>query len=302
MRCKPMSLEIFLQHLANAISLGSIYALIAIGYSLVYGILQLINFAHGDIFMLACYIAFYGVAIFVLPWYISFFLAIVLTALVGMGVERVAYRPLRNSPRIAVLISAVGVSFFLENVGLVVFGGRPKTFVQPVVLVTPIRLGPVTVLGYTFLIPLVTLVFLLLLTWLVYRTKVGMAMRAASYDFEICRLMAIHVDRIVSLTFAIGSALAAVGGAMWGVKFPQIHPLMGIFPGIKCFIAAVFGGVGSIGGAVLGGFLLGIGEIMLVAFLPSLAGYRDAFAFVLLILVLLLKPTGILGERRVVKV
>lgn len=299
---RSMPLQIFLQHLANAISLGSIYALIAIGYSMVYGILQLINFAHGDIFMLSCYIAFYAIGIFSLPWYLAFLVAIVLTAAVGVVIERVAYRPLRDSPRVVVLISAVGISFLLENVGVVVFGGRPKTFVQPDILATPVHLGSVAVMGYTFVIPLVTLTFLLLLTWLVYRTKTGMAMRAVAYDFEVARLMGIDVNRIVSVTFAVGSALAAVGGMMWGVKFPQIQPLMGVFPGLKCFIAAVFGGVGSIGGAVLGGFLLGIGEIMLVAFLPGLAGYRDAFAFVLLVIVLLFKPTGILGEKRVVKV
>lgn len=297
-----MSLVEFFQHLANGISLGSLYALIAIGYTMVYGILRLINFAHGDIFMVAAYIAFYGILVFTLPWWLAFAVAIVLTALCGALIERSAYKPLRNSPRISLLISAIGVSFFLENLGLVVFGGRPKSFPRPELFTQAVDINGVTIQSLTFFIPAVTLVFLFVLVILIYRTKVGMAMRALAKDFETAKLMAINVDTIITLTFVVGSTLAAVGGIMWGLKFPQINPLMGIFPGLKCFIAAVLGGIGNITGAVIGGFILGILEIMLVAFFPALSGYRDAFAFIILILILLLRPTGIMGETVAEKV
>lgn len=297
-----MTWTMFFQHLANGVSLGSLYALVAIGYTMVYGILRLINFAHGDIFMMGAYIAFFGMGMFVLPWPVSFALAVILTAGLGMLTDRIAYRPLRDVPRISALISAIGVSFFLENFGLVVFGGRPKSFPRPDVFSKVFVVRGVSILSLTFIIPVVTIVLLIALSYLIYRTKPGMAMRAVSKDFETARLMGIDVDKIVALTFAIGSALAAAGGIMWSLKFPQINPLMGILPGLKAFIAAVFGGIGNIAGAVVGGFLLGLAEILLVAFLPSLAGYRDAFAFLLLIVVLLVKPTGLLGEKTYVKV
>jgi len=296
-----MTTRMFLQHLANGVTLGSLYALLAIGYTMVYGILRLINFAHGEIFMMSTYAAFYGMAIFFLPWQVSFLLAIVLTAILGVIVERAAYRPLRDAPRLSVLISAIGVSFFLMNLGLVVFGGRPKTFYQPPLFRTPIVVGGIRLMAVFFIIPVMTTLLVLLLRYVVYRTKIGLGMRAAQWDFDVARLMGVDVDRAISVTFVIGSALAAVGGIMWALRFPEINPVMGLFPGLKCFIAAVFGGIGNITGAVLGGFLLGLGEIMLVAFMPELAGYRDAFAFILLIMVLLVRPTGLLGEKRVVK-
>ncbi|MGF7058190.1 branched-chain amino acid ABC transporter permease [Brassicibacter mesophilus] len=297
-----MSFELFFQHLSNGISLGSLYALIAIGYTMVYGILRLINFAHGDIFMIATYVAFYGIMIFSLPWPLAFIIAILLTALIGMGIEKTAYRPLRNSPRISILISAIGVSFFIENLAVVVFGGRPKAFPRPEMFDKVLNIKGVSITSLSFYIPVITLVLLFVLVYVIHYTKTGMAMRAVSKDYETARLMAIDVNKIISLTFGIGSGLAAVGGIMWGLKFPQILPLMGVMPGLKCFIAAVVGGIGNIKGAVLGGFILGIGEIMLVAFFPSLTGYRDAFAFVLLIFILLLKPTGLMGQKIAEKV
>lgn len=297
-----MTMEIFLQNVANGITLGSLYALLAIGYTMVYGILRLINFAHGEIFMISTYFAFYGIAIFELPWQAAFIIAVALTALLGAVIERAAYRPLRNAPRISALISAIGVSFLVANLGLVIFGGRPKTFYRPPVFQSPIELGGVKVVALFFVIPLLTVVLLIALNYIVFRTKTGLAMRAAQWDFDVARLMGVDVDRAISITFAIGSAMAAVGGIMWGLRFVEINPNMGLFPGLKCFIAAVFGGIGNIAGAVLGGFILGFGEIMLVAFLPGLAGYRDAFAFILLILILLLRPTGLLGDRQRVKV
>ncbi|NLY75788.1 MAG: branched-chain amino acid ABC transporter permease [Firmicutes bacterium] len=297
-----MTIDLFLQHLANGISLGSLYALIAIGYTMVYGILRLINFAHGDIFMMATYFAFFGVITFGLPWYISFPIVLLLTALLGMTVELVAYRPLRDAPKISILISAIGASFLLENLAIVLFGGVPKPFPTPEIFTDVIRVGSVSIQKLTFYIPAVAIICLTFLLYLVNKTKTGMAMRAVSKDHETARVMGVNVDRIILVTFGLGSFLAAVGGIMWGLKFPQIAPLMGVIPGLKCFIAAVIGGIGNIKGAVIGGFILGIGEILLIAFLPNLTGYRDAFAFILLIVILLYKPTGIMGEKLTEKV
>lgn len=297
-----MTYDIFLQHLANGISLGSLYALIAIGYTMVYGILRLINFAHGDLIMVAAYAAFYGIMMFSLPWWLAFPLAVILTSIAGVFIEKAAYKPIRSSPRISILISAIGVSFFLENLAIVVFSGRPKAFPQPEIFINMLEFGPVFIMSLTFIIPVVTIVLLFALNFLVNKTKTGIAMRAVAKDFETSSLMGVEINRIVSYTFALGSALAAIGGIMWGLKYPQIQPLMGIFPGLKCFIAAVVGGIGSITGATIGGFTLGIMEIMLVAFLPELTGYRDAFAFILLILILIFRPTGIVGEKITEKV
>lgn len=297
-----MEISTFFQQLTNALSLGSLYALIAIGYTMVYGILRLINFAHGDVFMLGAYFAFYAVTALAMPWWVAFVVALGLTALFGMGLERVAYRPLRDSPKISVMISAIGASFLIENVGIVLFGGRPKSFPSIPLFDTVVHFGSVSMLSVSLFIPVITAVVLAALLWIVHGTKTGLAMRAVSTDLDAARLMAIDVNKTISLTFGIGSLLAGVGGIMWTMKYPQLNPLMGVMPGLKCFIAAVIGGIGNIQGAVLGGFLLGMIEIMIVAFLPELTGYRDAFAFVLLIVVLLVKPAGLLGKNQTVKV
>lgn len=297
-----MDFQTFLQQFVNALSLGSLYALIAIGYTMVYGILRLINFAHGDIFMVGGYLAFYGVSAYMMPWWLAVLVAIALTTVFGVGLERAAYRPLRDSPRISIMISAIGASFLIENLAIVLFDARPKAFHVPEFFAQNFVLGGVHVASVSLIIPVVTGVILAVLLWMVHRTRTGMAMRAVSTDIEAARLMAIDVNKIVSITFAIGSALAAIGGIMWALKYPRLEPLMGIMPGLKCFIAAVIGGIGSIGGAVLGGLLLGIIELMTVAFLPELTGYKDAFAFILLILVLLVKPTGLLGKNQGEKV
>ncbi|MGD9940740.1 MAG: branched-chain amino acid ABC transporter permease [Clostridia bacterium] len=297
-----MELSTFFQQLANAMSLGSLYALIAIGYTMVYGILRLINFAHGDVFMLGAYFAFYAITLLAMPWWIAFAVALGLTAVFGMGLERMAYRPLRDSPKISVMISAIGASFLIQNLGVVIFGGRPKSFPSIPLFDTVVRFGPVSVLSVSLFIPVVTLVSLVVLLYIVNQTKTGLAMRAVSTDLDAARLMAIDVNRTVSITFGIGSFLAALGGIMWTMKYPQLNPLMGVMPGLKCFIAAVIGGIGNIQGAVLGGFILGALEILIVAFLPELTGYRDAFAFILLIVVLLVKPAGLLGKAQSVKV
>ena len=447
-----MSVEMFIQHLTNALSLGALYGLIAIGYTMVYGILRLINFAHGDIFMLGAYMVFFltisfmpvwvafalallavigiytamqgfskktplwfiGICVVLLagtvfflyqqheiasqaaafiaaggsaadapktpdfrpPWVLAVVFAIGVTSAIGILVDRVAYRPLRDAPRISALISAIGVSFLIENAGVVIFTGMPKPVVQPEALVTPILaevqwltdsvlaidrvvpIGPafkwafiallaylvflagknllkknrvwakvynvacicvgaylivtlagmeagkvvatgkpVRIIPLAVLVPIASFALVLGLLFIIYRTKPGLAMRAISRDIETTRLMGVNVNRVIALTFGLGSALAAAAGIMWALRYPQIHPYMGILPGFKAFIAAVFGGIGSIQGAMLGGLLLGFIEIMIIAFFPTLSGYRDAFAFVLLIVILLKKPTGLLGEK-----
>lgn len=288
----------FIQHFFNALTLGSLYGLIAIGYTMVYGILRLINFAHGDIFMLGAYFVFFATTLFKLPWIVAVGVAVIGTALCGMLVDRFAYKPLRDAPRISALISAIGVSFFIQNLSLVLFTGLPRPVMRPNWLVGVIKFkSGIRILPLAIIVPVVTLVLVGALMWVIYRTKPGLAMRAISKDIETTRLMGVPVDRIIALTFAIGSALAAAAGIMWALRYPQIHPFMGLVPGTKAFIAAVFGGIGSIQGAVLGGMILGFIEIMTVAFFPTLSGYRDAFAFILLIIILLMKPTGLMGEK-----
>jgi len=292
----------FAQHMVNGISLGSLYAMIAIGYTMVYGILLMINFAHGDIVMMACYFTFFGISVFHIPWYLTFILVIITTALLGVVIERAAYRPLRDAPKNSVLISAIGASFLLENLANYLFSGRPLRFPNIEVLSQNLSLGSVQIQAISLFIPVVTIVCLMILLHIVNNTKIGMSMRAVSKDYEIARVMGINIDNVISMTFAIGSALAAIGAIMWGIRYPGITPMLGVMPGLKCFIAAVIGGVGNIKGAVLGGFILGLGEIIIVAFFPQLSGYRDAFAFIVLIVILFYKPTGLLGEKTTEKV
>ncbi|EHL67264.1 branched-chain amino acid ABC transporter permease [Cloacibacillus evryensis] len=292
-----MTSDMMVQHFFNALMLGSLYGLIAIGYTMVYGILRLINFAHGDIFMISTYFVFLAITVMHLPWIPAVLLSILATAVFGVMIDRVAYQPLRNAPRISALISAIGVSFFIENLCLVIFTGVPKPMPRFEPLVRVMTLGNVRILPLAIFVPIISFVLVGALLWMLYRTKPGLAMRAISRDIETTRLMGVKVDRIIALTFAIGSALAACAGIMWALRYPQIHPFMGIFPGLKAFIAAVLGGIGSVQGAMIGGLLLGFMEIMLVAFFPALSGYRDAFAFVLLILILFYKPTGLMGEK-----
>jgi branched-chain amino acid transport system permease protein len=263
----------FLQQLINGLSLGSLYALIAIGYTLVYGILRLINFAHGDLLMVAVYVAVMGVLL-----------------------ERGAYRLLRRAPRISLLISAIAASFLLENLALVIYGGRAKPFPVPHWFAGAFAWGGLFVPRLSLLTPLVTATLLVGLFLNIYRTAVGLAMRAIALDLSTVSLMGVDVNRIIAFTFLLGSLLAGAGGLLWAMKYPQVNPFMGILPGLKAFIAAVLGGVGNVTGAVLGGLLLGFLEVMIVALFPDWAGYRDAVAFTLLIVLLLVRPTGLLGE------
>ncbi|OJU09629.1 MAG: branched-chain amino acid ABC transporter permease [Clostridiales bacterium 43-6] len=292
-----MTFQTFLQQLANGISLGSLYALIAIGYTMVYGILRLINFAHGDIFMMAAYFMVFSVVNFGLPWYIASIIVILATVALGVLLEKAAYSTLRDAPRMSIMISAIGASFLLENLATYLFTGVPKGFPNIAILTKSVSIAGVSLSVATMITPVVTIVLLYVVMFITNKTKIGMAMRAVAKDFETARLMGVNINRVISSTFIIGSALAAVGAILWGSKYPSVMPLMGVMPGLKCFIAAVLGGIGNTAGAVLGGFILGMAEILLVSFLPSLTGYRDAIAFVILIVVLLVKPTGLLGEK-----
>ena len=292
-----MTFNVLLQNLSNGISLGFLFALIAIGYSMVYGILNLINFAHGDIFMMATFFVYYAIALFSIPWGLAFFVGILLTVLLGISVDRFAYRPLRNSPRISCLCSAIGMSFLLENFAIVVFGGRPKSFFRPEIFTKMYIVFNVRIHSVSIVTPVIAILALLVLTYIIYRTKIGLAMRAISRDFDTANLMGININRTIAFTFAIGSGLAAIGAILWALRYPQIYPYMGIFPGWRAFAAAIMGGIGSIRGATLGGFLVGLLSIMIVVFLPALAGYKDAFIFIGVIIVLLFKPKGLFGEE-----
>lgn len=297
-----MTFELFLQQLANGLTLGSLYALVAIGYTMVYGILRLINFAHGDIFMMAMYFAFFGISVFLIPWYLAIPLVVVATALLGIVIERFAYKPLRSAPRISLLISSIGVSYLLENLATVLFTGVPRNFPGVDFFTQTVELGTIRIQMLAIFVPLIMVALVIALLYLVNKTKTGMAMRAVSKDFETAKLMGVNINKTISVTFAIGSTLAAVGAVMWGWKYPKIDPYIGVMPGLKCFIAAVIGGIGNIKGAVIGGLLLGLMEILIVAFFSDLSGYKDAFAFIALIIILLVKPTGLMGEKVIDKV
>lgn len=282
----------------SGISLGGQYALIAIGYTMVYGILRLINFAHGDVFMCAGLMMVFMCAS--LPVYVSIPLMLVLTVLLGFVIERAAYKPLRSAPRMSVMISAIGVSYLLQNVALYATGGQPQTYPS-----LPFVSDTVTILGatthvVTVVTPVLVLVLVLLLQWLINHTKIGMAMRAASRDFETAQLMGIKINNIISFTFVIGSFLAAVGSALYFTNYPSIVPLSGSLPGLRAFVAAVFGGIGSIPGAVVGAFLIGLSETVIKS--SNWSVFSDAFTFALLIIILVVKPTGLFGEKSTDKV
>ena len=282
-----------LQQLINGISLGSIYALIALGYTMIYGIIKLINFAHGDIYMVGAYLGFYAITLGI-PIVPAILISMAVTSCLGVVVERLAYRPLRHAPRISVLITAIGMSFFLEYTMMALVSPTPRTFPATISDVS-FEVGGLIISGQQLLIMGVTFLLMIILTYIVRRTKIGKAMRAASYDTEAAQLMGINADRIISITFAIGSALAAVAGVLIGIYYNAIDPLMGLMPGIKAFVAAVFGGIGSLPGAVFGGIVLGIVEAFISGL--GLSMFRDAAAFAILILVLLLRPAGIFGKN-----
>lgn len=287
-------LQQFLQQLINGISLGSIYALIALGYTMIYGIIKLINFAHGDIYMLGAYFGFVATTILKWSFLPSLIFAMLAAALAGIIIERVAYRPMRNAPRIAILITAIGVSFFLEYSMILIATPQPRTF-PAVFEATIYHFGGLIINNQQILILASALILMAALTYIVNKTKVGKAMRAVSFDTDAARLMGINIDRIISMTFALGSALAAAAGVLVGIYYNSIDPLMGMMPGMKAFVAAVLGGIGIIPGAVLGGLIMGVVEAMVSGFFSST--FRDAAAFGILILILLYKPAGLLGKN-----
>ncbi len=298
----------FLQQLINGLAFGSILALIAIGYTMVYGILRFINFAHGDIFMLGAFAGFYLApkiaTLMPLPSIAGTLvvLGISMALCAGLGglIERLAYRPLRKRPKLTVLITAIGVSLFIEYAGQFFFGAAPKKFpdILPVWQVT--RIGGLSLNSNQLVVLGVSLVLLLALRFIVLKTKIGTAMRAVSFNPEAAALMGVNTDHVISFTFALGSALAAAAGILWAINYPSIDPLMGILPGLKAFVAAVLGGIGSLPGAALGGIIIGVTETLVSGYISST--YRDAIAFAVLILILLVKPSGLLGKKEIEKV
>ncbi|HWT26482.1 MAG TPA: branched-chain amino acid ABC transporter permease [Mobilitalea sp.] len=288
-----------IEQLINGLRTGSIYALIALGYTMVYGIAKMINFAHGDIIMVGAYALYVFIALLKMPVIVAVLFTIGLCAVLGIVIERIAYKPLRKAPPLAVLITAIGVSFFLQNAALLIFKANPIPF-ESIVNVKTVKIGNISIAGITIVTLLVTLVSMIILTLFINKTKAGSAMRAVSEDKGAAQLMGINVNRTISMTFAIGSALAAVAGILFLSQYQSLKPTMGALPGIKAFIAAVLGGIGSVPGAMLGGIILGIIESISKAYISS--ELSDAIVFGVMILVLLLKPSGLLGKNRIEKV
>jgi branched-chain amino acid transport system permease protein len=284
-----------IQQLVNGISLGSIYALIALGYTMVYGIVRLINFAHGDVFMVGAFVGFYAITGLHLGFFPALLLAMVVCALLGVFIERIAYKPLRNATRIAVLITAIGVSLLIEYGMIYVRGAQPVAYPGTILPSKSIEVFGVTISSQALLILCTSIVLMIFLQLIVHKTKIGKAMRAVSYDAEAARLMGINVDNTISATFAIGSALAGAAGVIFGIYYIKIEPLMGIIPGLKAFVAAVLGGIGIIPGAMVGGLVLGVIESLVSGLGYSL--WRDGVAFIVLILILIFRPSGLFGKN-----
>ena len=289
-----------LPYILAGISVGSQYALIAIGYTMVYGILRLINFAHGDVFMVAGLVMVYATT--VMPMYISIPLVLIVTVLLGFVIERVAYKPLRSAPRMSVMISAIGVSYLLQNCALYFTGGLAQIYPTIPWLSNSVTIGSATTKVVTLVTPILTILLVIALVLFIKKTKIGMAMRAVSKDFETSQLMGIRINAVISMTFVIGCFLAAVGSLLYFTNYPSVIPTSGAMPGLKAFVAAVFGGIGSIPGAVIGAFIIGIMENIIKGLGSGWTIFSDAFTFVLLIVVLLVKPTGIFGEKATDKV
>lgn len=299
-------METFLQQCVNGLAWGSIYALIALGYTMVYGVLQLINFAHGDIYMIGAMSGYYvGLLLGKETGSIAGFMIVLISSMLicgilGFLIERLAYRPLRNSPRLTALITAIGVSLLLEYAGQLVFGPDPKLF-PPLLTSRPLfAVGGVVINTIQVTIFIVALIIAIALRLIVMNTKIGTAMRAVSFSHTAAHLMGINVNRVISFTFVLGSMLAAAAGILVGISNPKVEPLMGIMPGLKAFVAAVLGGIGNIPGALVGGLIIGLSESMVVGYLSST--YRDALAFIILIVVLLFRPEGLLGQKGMEKV
>jgi len=292
-------LDQFLQQMVNGISLGSIYALIALGYTMVYGIIKLINFAHGDVYMVGAYVGFAVTTYAQMGFFPALIISILSCALLGVIIERVAYKPLRGSTRIAVLITAIGMSFLLEYVMMFFVGAEVRSYPK-VLSDKSFRMGEIVLNMQQIYIIATAIVLMVLLQFIVHKTKMGKAMRAVSIDQDAAQLMGIKVDRTISFTFALGSGLAGAAGVLVGIYYNSIDPLMGMMPGLKAFVAAVFGGIGSIPGAMIGGLGIGVMETLVSGYGNSM--YRDAAVFAFLIVILIVKPTGILGKNTKEKV
>ena len=292
-------MQAILPYVINGISVGGQYALIAIGYTLVYGILRLINFAHGDVFMVAGLVMVYATT--ALPMYVALPLVLIVTVILGFTIERVAYKPLRTAPRMSVMISAIGVSYLIQNLAFYITGGVPQPVTNPIPWISE----NVTIFGestkrVTLVTPVLTIVLVFALVYLINHTKIGMAMRAAAKDFETAQLMGIKINAVISMTFVIGSFLAAVGAMLYFTNDPSVAITSGGMPGLKAFVAAVFGGIGSIPGAVVGAFIIGLFEEIIKGL--GYTTFSDAFTFALLIVILVFKPTGLFGEKSTDKV
>ena len=284
----------FIQQMVNGLSLGAIYALIALGYTMVYGIIKLINFAHGDIMMVGAFVGYFSLTLLGTNIIVAMIASMLVCAILGVLIEKIAYRPLRNSTRIAALITAIGVSLFLEYATIFILGPAQKVFPEAAFKIKAYNIAGLSILNKDVFVIISAVVLMLILQYIIKWTKTGKAMRAVSLDQEAAVLMCISVDKTISITFAIGSALAAAAGVMYGVYYSTVNPLMGIIPGLKAFVAAVLGGIGIIPGAMAGGFIMGLLETMVSGYGNSL--YRDAVAFGVLILILLIKPTGLFGK------
>jgi branched-chain amino acid transport system permease protein len=284
-----------IQQLVNGISLGSIYALIALGYTMVYGIVRLINFAHGDVFMIGAFVGFYAITGLHLGFFPALLLAMAVCSLLGVLIERIAYKPLRNATKIAALITAIGVSLLIEYGMIYIRGAQPEAYPGTILPDKKIELFGVTISSQSILILCTSIVLMVLLQLIVHKTKIGKAMRAVSHDADAARLMGINVDNTISATFAIGSALAGAAGVIFGIYYIKIEPLMGIIPGLKAFVAAVLGGIGIIPGAMVGGLALGVIEALVSGLGYSL--WRDGVAFIVLILILIFRPSGLFGKN-----
>ncbi len=286
------------EQLANGLILGSMYATVAIGFSMIYGIIRLINFAHGDIVMVGAFVTLGLVLSGRIPFPVIVVIVLLGGALMGILIERAAFRPMRGAPQVTGFITSLAISILMQNLGILLLTAQPRNFFFPEYLQKILHLGPVSFRALDLVIVVISVILMALLVLMVRTTRLGMAMRATAENLDVARLMGININRIIMLAFAIGSGLAAVAGLMWGGKYGQIDPLLGFLPGLKAFVAAVIGGVGSIPGAMLGGYVLGFSEVLFVGLLPPIySAYRDAFVFTTLILILLVLPTGLLGRR-----
>lgn len=291
--------SLFLQQLVNGITLGGVYALIAVGYTMVYGVIQLINFAHGEIYMLGAFLAYTMVTVLGLPFFAAFVLTILTCAVFGVLLDLIAYRPLRQAPRLAALITAIGMSIFLQNLALMIWGSQiksyPRDVLPPVFSRAALAFGDVSLNWLQVFIVSITVLFMIILHLIIHKTRVGTAMRAVSQDKTTAALMGIGVNRVISFTFAIGSAMGGMAGILVGLYYNAIFPTMGYIAGIKAFAAAVLGGIGSVPGAMLGGGVLGIAEVMGAGYISS--EYRDGISYAVMIAVILFKPSGLIGRQ-----